>query len=101
MRGGNLWEKDSKEALFVRKFGSRKDTYQTYALFLETRPADVVANILICLIHQASYLLNRQIRQLEKAFLEEGGLRERMSKAALQPESAKYRSCMTYTTCRP
>jgi four helix bundle suffix protein len=33
----------------------------------------VFANILVCLIHQANYLLDRQIRQLEKAFLEEGG----------------------------
>jgi four helix bundle suffix protein len=43
----------------------------------------VVANIVICLIHQTNYLLDRQIRQLEKAFLEEGGLRERMTQARL------------------
>jgi four helix bundle suffix protein len=33
-----------------------------------------VANILICLIHQANCRLDRQIRQLEKAFLAEGGV---------------------------
>jgi four helix bundle suffix protein len=44
----------------------------------------VVANIVICLIHQANYLLDQQIRQLEQAFLKEGGLRERMSKARRQ-----------------
>ena len=41
----------------------------------ETRPPTVVANILICLIHQTNYLLDQQLRQLEKAFLKEGGLR--------------------------
>jgi four helix bundle suffix protein len=83
VHGARLWAKDSKEALFVRKLGSRKDSYETYAPYIETRPPEVVANILICLIHQANYLLNQQIRQLEKAFLKEGGLRERMSKARI------------------
>jgi four helix bundle suffix protein len=41
----------------------------------------VVANILIDLIHQANYLLDRQLRRLERDFLEPGGLRERMTRA--------------------
>jgi four helix bundle suffix protein len=44
----------------------------------------VVANIIICLIHQANYLLDRQIKQLEQDFLKEGGLRERMTRARLE-----------------
>jgi four helix bundle suffix protein len=44
----------------------------------------VVANIIICLIHQANYLLDRQIKRLEQDFLKEGGLRERMTRARLQ-----------------
>jgi four helix bundle suffix protein len=35
------------------------------------------------LIKVATYLLDRQLRQLEKAFIEEGGLRERMTRARL------------------
>jgi hypothetical protein len=47
-----LWEKDSKEAVFVRKLGREADgTYETYRTYVESRPADVVANIAICLIH--------------------------------------------------
>jgi four helix bundle suffix protein len=38
----------------------------------------VAANTLICLINQASYLLHRQLKQLEQAFLAEGGFTERM-----------------------
>jgi four helix bundle suffix protein len=30
-----------------------------------------VANILICVIHQANYLLDRQIKSLEEAFVKE------------------------------
>jgi four helix bundle suffix protein len=79
-----LWSKTSREALFVRKLGANKDSsYETYRPYLETRPPEVVANILVCLIHQTSYLLDRLLRQLEQAFLKEGGLRERMTRARL------------------
>ena len=79
-----IWEKDSKEAQFVRRLGRKTpQTYELYRKFVETRPPGVVANIAICLIHQANYLLDRQIRRLEKDFVEQGGLRERMFKARL------------------
>src|SRR5580698_4963966 len=84
VRKAKLWEKDSKEALFVRKLGARKDvTYEAYRTYIETRPPEVVANILICLIHQTNYLLDQLLRQLEQAFVKEGGLRERMTRARL------------------
>ena len=77
-----LWKKDSKEALFVRKLGAKPNTsYESYRTYIETRPAETVANILICLIHQTNYLLDQQIRRLEQDFLKEGGLRERMTRA--------------------
>src|SRR6266403_853368 len=83
-----LWDKESREAQFVRRLGRNKNvSYESYRTYLETRPSEVAANILICLIHQANYLLDQQIRQLEKAFLEEGGLRERMTRARLVARS--------------
>ncbi len=115
-----LWNKNSKEALYVRKLAAgrvaapaqengtngAKATNETantcgschgspvshpshdpifgaFRRFFDTRPPEVVANILVCLIHQTNYLLDQQLRQLEKAFLEEGGLRERMTRARL------------------
>jgi four helix bundle suffix protein len=51
-----------------------------------------VANILICLIHQTNYLLDQQIRRLEKDFLKEGGLRERMSRARLATRAQQLRN---------
>jgi len=91
VRGMRLWEKDSKEALYVRKLGHGSHgthaSYATYRPLLETRPPEVTANLIITLIHQTNYLLDRQIRQLEQAFLKEGGLRERMTRARLQERS--------------
>ena len=78
------WDKDSPEALYVRKLGKRADeSYETYRSFMDTRPPEVLANIAICLIHQANYLLDQQIRRLEKDFLKKGGLRENMTRARL------------------
>jgi four helix bundle suffix protein len=79
-----LWDKNSREALFVRKLGARRNTsYESYKTYIETRPPEVVANIIICLIHQTNYLLDQQIRRLEQDFLKDGGLRERMTRARL------------------
>jgi four helix bundle suffix protein len=73
--------KDSREAQFVRRLGRKTpQTYELYRQFVETRPPEVIANIALCLIHQANYLIDRQIRWLEKDFLNEGGLRERMTR---------------------
>jgi four helix bundle suffix protein len=62
-------------------------TFEAFHEFCETRPAQVVANIAICLIPQANYLLDRQIRRLEQDFLKEGGIRECMTRARLQYRS--------------
>jgi len=87
-----IWDKDSKEARYVRKLGNRSHTtYETYREFCETRSAEVVANIAICLIHQTNYLLDQQIRRLEQDFLKEGGLRERMTKARIQARDQQRR----------
>jgi four helix bundle suffix protein len=84
VRDHKAWDKDSKEARYVRKLGSKsKPTFEDFREFVETRPAETVANIAICLIHQANYLLDQQKRRLEKDFLTEGGLRERMTRARL------------------
>lgn len=89
-RGMALWDRDSREARYVRGLGADRDaSYETYRTFIETRPADIVANIIICLIHQANYLLDQQIRRLEQAFLEEGGLRERMTRARLKSRTRR------------
>jgi four helix bundle suffix protein len=84
-RGLRIWSKDSKEAQYVRKLGYKRPiTYETYREFCETRSAEVVANIALCLIHQTNYLLDQLIRRLEQDFIKEGGLRERMTRARLQ-----------------
>lgn len=84
VRDFTQWDKNSKEALYVRRFGKKPaESFENCRSFLETRSSEVLANIAICLVHQANYLLDRQIRRLEKDFIEKGGIRERMTRARL------------------
>jgi four helix bundle suffix protein len=79
-----LWDKNSREARFVRRLGCKNpQTYEIYRQFVDTRPPEVIANIAICLIHQANYLIDQQLLWLEKDFIEQGGLRERMTRVRL------------------
>lgn len=85
VRDLRLWEKDSKESLYVRKLAKQMPlTFEHFREFCETRPAEVVANIAICLIHQTNYLLDQQIKWQEQDFIKEGGMRERMTRVRLQ-----------------
>ena len=83
-----IWDKDSKEARFVRRIGCRTpQTFEIYREFVATRSAQVVANIALCLIHQTNYLLDQQLKTLEREFTDKGGLRERMTRVRLANRS--------------
>ncbi len=91
VRDLRLWDKQSKESQFVRARARQSPaTFESWREFAETRPAEIVANIAICLIHQTNYLLDQQIRRLEVDFVREGGLRERMTRARLQQRHRRH-----------
>ena len=90
-RGLRQWSKDSPEAQAVRAVGRRNGSDgadasdpsapSPYAAWLKHAEPAVVANAVICLIHQANYLLDRQIAGLEHQFVHEGGYSERLASA--------------------
>lgn len=80
-RGLQQWTKDSPEAMQVRAKGKgdqpdRTDQTDQYAAWLQAPDPAVVANAVICLIHQANYLLDRQLSALEQQFIHKGGYSE-------------------------
>ncbi len=78
-RGLPLWGKEHPRAQKIRKLAYEKDrSYLTYRPYIEDSSPEVAANTLICLIHQANYLLDQLLRQLEKQFFEKGGFTERL-----------------------
>jgi four helix bundle suffix protein len=75
------WDKDSQEAVFVREESKKAPGSTRFQEIFATRPDAVLANVMICPIKLTNYLLDRQLKALEAAFLQEGGLRERMTRA--------------------
>jgi four helix bundle suffix protein len=82
------WNKNDPEAMEVRNIAKgRPDsaplTYADYARWLDHEDPAQRANCLICLIHQANYLLDRLITRLEKDIINNGGHREQLTAARL------------------
>jgi restriction system protein len=73
-RGMPQWAKDDSNAMAVRQVARQHESAsaQAYSRWLDKGDAAVIANALICLIHQANYLLDQQIAGLERQFVEEG-----------------------------
>jgi restriction system protein len=98
------WPKDDPSAQAVRALGRRrnpsdppdpsdKSGQPDYSPWLSHTDPAIVANALICLIHQTNYLLNQQIHALERSFVEGGGYSEQLAAARLahrrgQPQAA-------------
>lgn len=78
-KGLPLWTKEHEQAQKIRALAYEKNrSYGTYKTYVEASPPEVAANTMICLIHQTNYLLDQQLRALEKDFLKEGGFTERL-----------------------
>ena len=83
-----LWEKDHPKAKEVRGLCYKKNrSYTTYRTYIEGSSPKVAANTAVCVIHQTNYLLDQQLRTLEKAFLKEGGFTERLYRTRIQARS--------------
>jgi four helix bundle suffix protein len=84
-RGFEEWPKDHPYVKRLRELNRQPNAdYQTFKKAVENPDPAIRANAIIGMIKVTTYLLDRQIRQLEQAFLKEGGLRERMTRARLQ-----------------
>ncbi len=89
-KGVPLWGKDHPQAQAIRKLAWAKDrSYTTYKTYLEASPPETAANAAICLIHQTNYLLDQQLRALEKQFLKEGGFTEKLYRTRSQTRKGK------------
>jgi four helix bundle suffix protein len=84
-RGLQEWPREHAYALRLRELNKIPDaTYATFRKGIESPDPAITANVIIGLIRVASYLLDRQLRHLEKNFVQEGGLRERMTRTRLE-----------------
>ena len=86
-----IWEKESPLVARMRELNRIPNSnYDTFAKAIENENPEICANSMICMIKLTSYLLAKLIKSLEKDFLENGGLRERMTKARIESRNNKY-----------
>ncbi len=79
------WGKDDPRAQEIRKKAYLQNrSYNDYRSYFETGTAEWAANVAICLVCQATYLLDRLKKHLEQRFIEQGGISERMLAARLR-----------------
>lgn len=105
------WEKDHPEAQEVRALAREVDAINQrlaeqshrkqddarsalYAPWLQADDPVRVANTVICLIHQANYLLDQRAAEMEQSVIQQGGYREQLTRARMaqrgeaQPDKA-------------
>lgn len=90
-RSLNEWPKDHPYAQRLRELiRTPGASYDTFRKGIEHPDPAIAANVIIGLIKVTNYLLDRQLQHLEKAFVENGGLRERMTRARLQKRADQH-----------
>jgi restriction system protein len=73
------WNKDDERVIAVRKLCYKEDrSYRTYMTYMSDKEA--AADCLITLINQTNYLLDQQLRALEKDLAEKGDFKDRYKK---------------------
>lgn len=88
VRGLQEWPPGHPYTKRIRELnGQQGADYETFRKGIEHADPEISANVVIGLIKVMTFLLDRQLSTLEHAFLEEGGLRERMYNARLTEHS--------------
>lgn len=83
-RGAEEWKPSHPYVARLRELCRlRNPTYADFKRGIEHKDPVIAANVLIGLIRVTIRLLDGQVKRLERDFLKEGGLRERMTRARL------------------
>ena len=80
-RNLRIWETDSEEVEAMRKLGLAHSDSKFFIGLAETRNDEVIANMVIVLLHQEDVLLRKYIEKQIARFVDDGGFRESLSKA--------------------
>jgi four helix bundle suffix protein len=92
VHGVEEWGRDHRFTRRLRELNRNPNCdYEMLRKGIEHADPAIAANVMIGMVRLTSYLLDRQLQHLETAFVTEGGLRERMTRARLT-ERARQRS---------
>ena len=79
--GMQIWNVNSQQCKNARQWCKEHLKSEDYIRMCELRDDITIANIALILIHQTDFLLRKLLEKLQKDFLENGGIREKMSAA--------------------
>lgn len=83
--GLNEWPKGHRYVERLRELIRTPDAdYETFRKAVENPDPEIRANTIIGLIKVTNFLLDKQIKHLEKEFIEKGGLRENMYRSRVE-----------------
>ncbi len=92
VRGIEVWTREHPYTRRLRELNRQPNvSYDTFKKGIENSDPAIAANVMIGLIKLTNYLLGQQLRHLEQAFIAEGGLRERMTRARLAERARQNR----------
>ena len=79
-----FWDKDDERACKMREYTRHHTQTEHYSPYFERWDDETLCNLAITLIHQADKGIYSYLRKIEQTFLEQGGIKERMSSARRQ-----------------
>ena len=75
------WMRDDERKIKAREFAKEHSSWEDWKDIFNTRPPETICNLMIVLIQQTKYLLDKMIASQEEDFKKHGGVRERMHAA--------------------
>lgn len=75
------WNAGDERSRYARSFAKEHNDWNDWKELFETRPAETLANLMLTICNQTSYMLGRMIAAQEVDFKKHGGVRERMHAA--------------------
>ena len=82
-RGLSQWTADDPRTLKTKEYCRTHTDPADYTKDIEKRSAEALCNIAITLIHQYDHLIAKYLDSIQREFVEQGGIRERMTAARL------------------
>ena len=79
--GATEWGATSKKKTAARDFAKQHADWNDWKSLFDSRPAETLCNLMIVVIQQTKYLLDKMIAAQEADFKKHGGVRERMHAA--------------------
>ena len=82
-RGLQQWALNDPRTKKIQEYSKTHNRPDDYTKDIDKRSPEAICNIAITLIHQFDNMMGRLLDRLQKDFVEEGGIRERMTAARL------------------